>query len=700
MSDSTAVSVHAMPHNPATEHSQKGANTYYPDSAVAAAAAAAAAAGAIKQWGGDSNQNHHSNGNIANIDTSCNSPPDTPLAKIIQQQGNSLPNQPTPPQSASHGLAQGGADAWRSYPNTYQQGIQMSSSYTNAPFASPISAGIPVGIDGGSFDHAAAAAAASAGDYYNGAHNVQHHSQGPQHHGYQQLSHPGTTPGAMVPTSVSHQSNGIADMSHLHYQGQGQSAQQHPDQSHPHSQHGQHQHQHQSQFQQGNIHQDPSVAQFDHAAAAAATATSNGAYMSDFGHGMYAGAPEIVSAPATTTHLPPIDPTNGLTRQHSYFGMPTAPSPGTFDSMSATAAAAMANGTGHYSPHPGGPGHYLAAAARGQPPYPSPMIMGRFGLGMPPTGAPGTVSASSPMSVMGPGSMSAPGTPVRPVGMPRMNSHNQSSTSQRKRYLCTVCQKMFARPSTLSTHMHSHTGEKPYECTWDSCGKRFSVMSNLRRHQRIHERQRAKFANIQQQQQQQQQQQKQQSSHSNDSDSSGSTTPLASQMLHTVGSPVAQLGHHMLPPPPPTHFIQQSGMANPGSALEIQSPLGQHHHLMPHPGQQQQQQQQFRDQQQLHHYQQHHHQYHNQYPNHHQPHIHQPQPQHHHHQVPPMALHAAAAAAAVGANGAQDEIPDVSSLSVAAVAAAAAMSESMVPPGTSTSSSTINPTTPQSTFKE
>ncbi|KAI7831020.1 hypothetical protein BX661DRAFT_141977, partial [Kickxella alabastrina] len=76
--------------------------------------------------------------------------------------------------------------------------------------------------------------------------------------------------------------------------------------------------------------------------------------------------------------------------------------------------------------------------------------------------------------------------------MPRINGHAQSSTSQRKRYLCTVCQKMFARPSTLATHMHSHTGEKPYECTWDSCGKRFSVMSNLRRHQRIHERQRAK----------------------------------------------------------------------------------------------------------------------------------------------------------------------------------------------------------------
>ncbi|KAJ1809187.1 hypothetical protein LPJ56_006011 [Coemansia sp. RSA 2599] len=68
-------------------------------------------------------------------------------------------------------------------------------------------------------------------------------------------------------------------------------------------------------------------------------------------------------------------------------------------------------------------------------------------------------------------------------------------------------------------------------------------------------------------------------------------------------------------------------------------------------------------------------------PNH--PHIHQPMP---HQPHAPVALHA-------------DELPDVSGLSVAAVAAAA-MSDAILPPGTSTSSSTINPTTPQSSLKE
>ncbi|KAI8342335.1 hypothetical protein BC941DRAFT_344836 [Chlamydoabsidia padenii] len=55
-----------------------------------------------------------------------------------------------------------------------------------------------------------------------------------------------------------------------------------------------------------------------------------------------------------------------------------------------------------------------------------------------------------------------------------------------RRYKCTVCVKRFTRPSSLATHMHSHTGEKPYRCNVDGCGRRFSVVSNLRRHAKIH----------------------------------------------------------------------------------------------------------------------------------------------------------------------------------------------------------------------
>ncbi|EIE81559.1 hypothetical protein G6F46_011823 [Rhizopus delemar] len=60
------------------------------------------------------------------------------------------------------------------------------------------------------------------------------------------------------------------------------------------------------------------------------------------------------------------------------------------------------------------------------------------------------------------------------------------SSSAPRRYKCSVCPKRFTRPSSLATHMHSHTGEKPYECEHEGCGRRFSVVSNLRRHAKIH----------------------------------------------------------------------------------------------------------------------------------------------------------------------------------------------------------------------
>ncbi|GAA5804986.1 hypothetical protein HPULCUR_010498 [Helicostylum pulchrum] len=62
----------------------------------------------------------------------------------------------------------------------------------------------------------------------------------------------------------------------------------------------------------------------------------------------------------------------------------------------------------------------------------------------------------------------------------------KTSNSTPRRYKCTLCVKRFTRPSSLATHMHSHTGEKPYKCVIEGCGRRFSVVSNLRRHAKIH----------------------------------------------------------------------------------------------------------------------------------------------------------------------------------------------------------------------
>ncbi|KAL6449929.1 mtfA C2H2 finger domain transcription factor mtfA [Candida maltosa Xu316] len=79
-------------------------------------------------------------------------------------------------------------------------------------------------------------------------------------------------------------------------------------------------------------------------------------------------------------------------------------------------------------------------------------------------------------------------------------------TAERNR--CRICNKQFKRPSSLRTHVYSHTGEKLFQCPWDGCGKLFSVKSNMTRHYRLHERdmRRAQERELEARQQQQQQQ--------------------------------------------------------------------------------------------------------------------------------------------------------------------------------------------------
>lgn len=69
--------------------------------------------------------------------------------------------------------------------------------------------------------------------------------------------------------------------------------------------------------------------------------------------------------------------------------------------------------------------------------------------------------------------------------MTTFNSKITSSTQ--KKHKCKVCDKRFTRPSSLQTHTYSHTGEKPFACEQDGCGRRFSVVSNLRRHKKVHQ---------------------------------------------------------------------------------------------------------------------------------------------------------------------------------------------------------------------
>jgi len=54
------------------------------------------------------------------------------------------------------------------------------------------------------------------------------------------------------------------------------------------------------------------------------------------------------------------------------------------------------------------------------------------------------------------------------------------------KYGCPYCGKAFTRPSSLKIHVHSHTGERPFKCTFEGCNRTFSVQSNMRRHARTH----------------------------------------------------------------------------------------------------------------------------------------------------------------------------------------------------------------------
>lgn len=77
------------------------------------------------------------------------------------------------------------------------------------------------------------------------------------------------------------------------------------------------------------------------------------------------------------------------------------------------------------------------------------------------------------------------GFPPEPASM--MNQFNsKSSPNAQKKHKCKICDKRFTRPSSLQTHMYSHTGEKPFACDHEGCGRNFSVVSNLRRHKKVH----------------------------------------------------------------------------------------------------------------------------------------------------------------------------------------------------------------------
>lgn len=63
------------------------------------------------------------------------------------------------------------------------------------------------------------------------------------------------------------------------------------------------------------------------------------------------------------------------------------------------------------------------------------------------------------------------------------NGNNPAPQTERLNQ-CRICGRHYARPSTLKTHLRTHTNERPYKCV--VCCKTFSQAANLTAHQRVH----------------------------------------------------------------------------------------------------------------------------------------------------------------------------------------------------------------------
>ena len=74
----------------------------------------------------------------------------------------------------------------------------------------------------------------------------------------------------------------------------------------------------------------------------------------------------------------------------------------------------------------------------------------------------------------------------QPVVVPEAASVQRSMDLQPRQKICGVCDKHFGSHAALVVHMRSHTGEKPYACSYEGCASRFALSQYLKEHVRTH----------------------------------------------------------------------------------------------------------------------------------------------------------------------------------------------------------------------
>ncbi|OAV95068.1 hypothetical protein PTTG_05196 [Puccinia triticina 1-1 BBBD Race 1] len=76
--------------------------------------------------------------------------------------------------------------------------------------------------------------------------------------------------------------------------------------------------------------------------------------------------------------------------------------------------------------------------------------------------------------------------PSKDLARSDVTSPSAVSEQPIKKHRCQICGRAFQRQTTLTQHLITHTGERPYSCPVAGCGKAFTTASNAKRHAKTH----------------------------------------------------------------------------------------------------------------------------------------------------------------------------------------------------------------------